>query len=426
MGITRRDILKAAAAGAVLGGVGLPSWALGAKRKTLKVGLCAPLTGEVSAWGLPGLYGCELWADNVNAAGGVKIGGEHYDVEIVSFDNEYLPDKALQGYKKLVAEEGVKMVMMLGGDTWPGVQRWANHAKMLTTTLLPSDLSPDTPYLLAPCEVHPIYNVTGVEWMADNFPNAKTVAMCAQNDSLGIPSVATYEAAFEASNLKLVDTNIFDPSTTDFAPIVTSLLSKNPDVLCLDTAYADFVNLICVQAKNQGYKGKIISCTCDNYPQIIAKTSKEFMDGFIFQFPDFDDPKLNQDFINFHNPNQFYSDYVKRRPGTWTAVSWEYPSILDLWKYGAEMADSPEPMDVLKALKSKPTAPHAFGTADWWGKELWGIDNALVGNWPVVVINAEGKARIQDFRSIPKWWDKHSEVMIKHMRARKQMWDQRA
>lgn len=426
MGITRRDILKAAATGAVLSGVGLPKWALGAKRKTLKIGLCAPLTGEVSAWGLPGLYGCELWADNINAAGGVKLGGEHYDIEIVSYDNEYLPDKALQGYKKLVAEEGVKMVMMLGGDTWPGVQRWANHAKMLTTTLLPSDLSPDTPYLLAPCEVHPIYNVTGVDWLSRKFPQAKTVAMCAQNDSLGIPSVATYEAAFEVAKIKMVDLNIFDPSTTDFAPIVTSLLAKKPDVLCLDTAYADFVNLISVQAKNQGYKGKIISCTCDNYPQIIAKTSKQFMDGFIFQFPDFDDPKLNQKFINFHEPNQFYRDYIKRRPGTWTAVSWEYPSILDLWVYGAKLAQSPEPMNVLKALKSRSTAPHAFGTAEWWGKDLWGVDNALVGNWPVVAINAEGKARIQEFGNIPNWWDKHGKVLIKHMRARKQMWNQRA
>ena len=107
------------------------------------------LTGEVAAWGLPGLYGCEIWAEQVNANGGIKIGSESYNVQFVSYDDEYLPDKALQGAKKLVLEDGVKFIMMLGGDPWPGVQPFANEQKMLVSTLLPSDLSPNTPYLIA-------------------------------------------------------------------------------------------------------------------------------------------------------------------------------------------------------------------------------------------------------------------------------------
>ena len=47
----------------------------------------------------------------------------------------------------------------------------------------------------------------------------------------------------------------------------------------------------------------MISCTADFYEQIIEKTSKEFMEGFIFQFPDFDDPALNDPRINFQNAN---------------------------------------------------------------------------------------------------------------------------
>ena len=101
MGITRRDFLKAAAAGTVLTGIGLPGIAFGANKK-VKIGFLAPLTGEVAGWGLPGLYGCEIWAEWVNAAGGIKIGGDTYMVEFVSFDNEYQPHKALQVGKKLV------------------------------------------------------------------------------------------------------------------------------------------------------------------------------------------------------------------------------------------------------------------------------------------------------------------------------------
>jgi branched-chain amino acid transport system substrate-binding protein len=47
-------------------------------------------------------------------------------------------------------------------------------------------------------------------------------------------------------------------------------------------------------------------------------------------------------------------------------------------------------------MKEGGTGLHAFGEAQWWGEELFGIDNALVGDWPVVVIE-NGKATIKEF-----------------------------
>ena len=87
----------------------------------MKIGFLAPLTGAVAAWGKPGLDGCQIWADWVNAAGGIKIGGEAYKVEFVAYDDEYDPGKARTGAIKLIQEDGVKFIMMLGGDPWPGV-----------------------------------------------------------------------------------------------------------------------------------------------------------------------------------------------------------------------------------------------------------------------------------------------------------------
>lgn len=425
MSMTRRDLLKATAAGAVLTGVGLPVNPVRASDKVVRIGFNAPLTGPVAGWGLPGLHGCKIWAEQINDAGGIQIGDKRYQVEFVAFDNEYSPSKALQGWRRQVLEQDVKMIMMLGGDTWPGVQRFANQAKMLASTLLPSDLNPDAPYLVAPSETHPIYNVTGVQWLADNHPNAKSVAICAQNDSLGKPSVATYLAAFKAAGIEVKDVNFFDMGTTDFAPIVTSMMDKEPDILCWDTAYPDFVKLLTQQAYSQGFDGKIISCTCDNYEQIVEKTSKEFMEGFVFQFPDFDDPALDQDFINFPDPGEFYQKYTKRYPGEWTAVSWEYAAIGQLWKSAAENSGSAEPLDVFKQMQKGNTAPHVFGEASWWGEELWGKANALVGKWPVVTIE-DGKATIQGFYDIRDWMGEKGnlDLLIKEMEKQKLMYYQ--
>ncbi len=396
-----------------------------AAAKTVKIGFLAPLTGDVAAWGLPGLYGCQIWAEWVNKAGGIKIGGESYQVEFVSYDDEAAAEKSKAGAQKLIEDDGVKFIMMLGGDDMPPVVDISNRTGMLVSTLLPSDLSPQTVNLIAPCEVHPIYNVTGVQWLAENKPNLKRAVICAQDDALGRPSVATYLAAFEAAGIEMAaEPLFFEISTTDFAPIMTKLLSAKPDILCLDTAYTDYVHPLCEQAFLQGYKGQIISCTADFYDRILAKTSKEFLEGMIFQFPDFDDPKLESPDINFPKANEFYAEYRKRWPDEWGAVSWEYASIMQLWKAAAEKAGSVEPQDVLKAMKDDGKGPHAFGEARWWGKDLFGIDNALVGNWPVVVIE-NGKAVIKEFKSIPAWWDKHADLMIKHFKAMGEMYNQR-
>ena len=423
--MSRRRMLGTGAAGVAAAGTitRQPKQARAAE-KTVKIGFLAPLTGEVAAWGLPGLYGCQIWAEHVNAAGGLAIGGDQYMVEMVPYDNEYLADKASVGMTQLVFEDGVKFVMMLGGDTMPAAYDIASQADMLVSTLLPSDLTPDTPNLIAPCEVHPIYNVTGVQWLAENKPELKSAVICAQDDSLGRPSVATYQAAFEAAGITVNDTVFFDISTTDFAPVMTSMLSSNPDILCLDTAYADFVNLLCEQAYQQGFTGQIISCTADYYHDIVANTSKEFMEGFIFQFPDFDDPALNDPRINFRDPNAFFAEYSERFPGEWSAVSWEYASIMDLWADAAQKAGSVEPQDVLAAMKEGGTGKHAFGEAEWWGAELFGIDNALVGDWPVVVVR-DGKAEIAEFKNIPAWWEANKDVMIEKFEAMGEMFYQR-
>ncbi len=421
---TKRQFLKRMAATVSTGMiVGLPKMSLAAG-ETIKIGFLAPLTGPVAAWGKPGLDGCQIWAERINAAGGISINGESHPVEFIGYDNEYDPAKARAGASKLVIEDGVKFVMMLGGDPWPGAQPVADRTGMLFSTLLPSDLGPDTTTLIAPAEVHPIYNVTGVQWLAENHPELKSAVICAQDDALGIPSVATYLAAFEASGIANEDPILFDAATTDFAPIVSRMISLNTDIICLDTCYTEFVHPLVEQLFQQGYEGTIISCTADFYQQMIEKTSTEFMEGFVFQFPDFDDPALEQDFINFDDPAGFFSEYNNRHPGEWGAVSWEYASIMDLWKWAAEKANSVEPGDVLASMLESGQGEHAFGTADWWGMDLFGIDHALVGNWPVVVIKG-GKARIQDYKWIPGWYDEFGDILKKYFTQYNLMWDQR-
>lgn len=393
-------------------------------REKVRIGVLAPLTGASAAWGRPGVEGCRIWADWLNAQGGLRIGNQRRLVEIVAFDDEYDPVRAVVGAKYLVLEKEVKIILMLGGDTVPAITNFLSRNKVLATTLLPSDLSPDTPYLIAPCEVHPIYVATGVSWLAENRPELKTVAICAQKDALGLPSLATYKAAFEAAGIQVVKEILYPASQHDMTGIVDAMMSENPDILCWGTAYEPHVHALTEAAFKKGYSGQLLSCTCDNYQGLIDKTSEAFMEGFIFQFPDFDDPALDDPRINFSRPREYYEEFNRRFPGEWSAVSWEYYAILEMWRAAVERIQTVEPLPVLAAIKLGGFSNNVFGEARWRGRDLFGIDHALVGSWPVVEIQ-KGKARIVQLRSVLDWWDENGELLKKYMRAYGQMWDQR-
>ena len=99
----------------------MPRYRLNAA-ESVRVGFLAPLSGEVSAWGEPGYQGCRIWEEWINAEGGLSFDGAYHRIEVIPFDCRYDPDLALAGARKLIFDDGVKVLMMLGGDTFPPVQ----------------------------------------------------------------------------------------------------------------------------------------------------------------------------------------------------------------------------------------------------------------------------------------------------------------
>lgn len=391
---------------------------------TVNIGFLAPLSGQAESWGLPGLHGCRIWEGWLNRAGGLLIGGRRYPIRIHAHDCGSGPDEAHEGAVELVQGHDVKLMMMLGGDDYAAAGDYLTEKRILTSTLLPSDLSPDTPYLIAPSEVHPVYVVTGVDWLTRTQPGLKTVALCAQKDGMGLPSLATYRAAFKAAGVEIVSEIQYPASGGDPAEIVAPMLEANPDILCWCTSYTPMVHAMTEYAHARGFKGRILSCTFDHYDRLVSKLGAEFMEGVTFQFPDFDDPALREKAFFFNQPNVFYEEFNNRYPKSWSAVSWEYAAILDIWHAAVEKAGTVNPVSVLAAMKQLGHVTHAFGSAEWWGTELFGIDNALVGDWPVVSIR-DGKARIEEFGSVPDWLHAHSGALRREMVDLGQMWDQR-
>lgn len=410
--VSRRRFLQGSAGAAVGLSVtaGIPI-SVNAADKVVKVGSVSDLTSDAAGWGLPAYHGYDVWAELTNEAGGMQVGGDTYTVEVVAWDDEFLASKALPGVKKMVLEDDVKLVTMLCSTPVIASQPFLTENNMISATTCTTDLSPDSNYLLSAVEVHPFYVPPTIDWMAKNDPGVKTAALLSQDDELGIPSLATYHLALEMNGIEIVHESRFSLDTMDFAPVMSAALASKPDMLCFDTTYPDFMNLMIEQAYLQGFRGRMAAVTLDNYPQLIEKTSEEFLEGFLFQFPDFDDPRMEAGDINFESPGAFYRRYNEKYPNTWTSQSWTFAAVLELWKTGCQAAGSVEPMDVYAALQAMDPVPQIFGDAHWWGADVFGVNNALVGRWPIVELQ-KGKATIVEMGDVGAWLAEHQDALI--------------
>ena len=415
---TRRQVMKGTAtvAAGLATASAMPRLGRAADEGVIKIGYVGALTGFLAAWGLPGYYGCQLLTEWYNKAGGIKVGNDMYKLELVAYDDEFDPAKSLVGAKKLVLEDEVSFVIGSYASPVRSMQQFLTDNKMVSTTLVQYDTAPEYPYLISVTEPYPYENLAAGIWFTKAHPDLKKVATCSQNDEVGIYGIASFNAIWETAGMESVYTNIFGTDTTDVAPIVSAMLASKPDVMCWGGSWPDFINLLSEQAYLQGWRGPMIANTCDNYWKIIEKTSTEFLEGYTYPYPDFDDPMLQGPDINFPEPERFYKESEERWPGSWNAVSWLYAANMVLWKAAVEAGGSYQPMDVLATLKAMDPMPLAFGPGKWRGMKENGIDNAAVGYWPAVEIKS-GKGTIMEIVNLPPWLDENLDVLLKQYEA---------
>ncbi|MDG1679094.1 MAG: ABC transporter substrate-binding protein, partial [Tateyamaria sp.] len=99
----RRLLIKAALTAASITVLGAS--AAFAENTVLKIGFVGVTSGPAAAWGISNQRSMEARAAWINETGGYTIGDTTYDIEIVSFDDQKDPKRAIAGMEKM-AQEG--------------------------------------------------------------------------------------------------------------------------------------------------------------------------------------------------------------------------------------------------------------------------------------------------------------------------------
>ena len=276
----RRIFLKSTAL-AALTGLSLTgaAWADNAK---LKIGFVGVTSGPAAAWGISNQRSMETRAAWLNELGGVKIGDTTYDVEIVPFDDQKDPKRAIAGMEKM-AQDGVHYVVGPNVDDGAAAVRpvaeqkgiiyfpYAFPKSLYTPPASNAVLGMVANYQSGPA----IY-----KFLAEN-KGVKKVAFVAANESDPLSQRDSGVEAAKALGLDVVSDKVtYQVDTTDFTPVLLPVIQTQPDLLVLSGVSPANAPQLIRSARELGYTG-LISTETGQDASVLAEGAGELANGFI-------------------------------------------------------------------------------------------------------------------------------------------------
>jgi len=318
-GASRRTVLAASLA--VVTGLGLtgcgdrPSEKAAAPTaKPIVIGISLPLTGDFSQPGGEAKRGYEVWAGQVNKAGGLL--GRQVQLKIV--DDASSQDTVVSDYTKLITQDKVDLVLGTFSSllNFPASAVAEKNGKVFVE---PAGGAPDMftrgfkGLFFAQQATAPHQADVFVDWIkslpADQRP--KTAAYPTQDDPFTRPVIETMRKALESAGVKTVYSTVYPPETANFDTIANTIKARNPDLLAQGAVFEDGVGLVRSVIK-VGYSPKLLFQTSapsnsDQYAKGVGQANTEGVFYTVSWSPEAKYP-LNQEFV------QKYREKFNRLP----------------------------------------------------------------------------------------------------------------
>ena len=203
--------------------------------EVLKIGFVGVTSGPAAAWGISNQRSMETRAAWINETGGVEIGGTTYDVEIVAFDDQKDPKRAIAGMEKM-AQEGIHYVVGPNVDDGAAAVRPVaeQNGIMYFPYAFPKSLytAPASNAILGMVANYQSGPAIYKHLMENN--GVKTIAFVAANESDPLSQRDGGVEAAKALGLEVVSDSVtYQVDTTDFTPVILPVLKSRPDLLVL-------------------------------------------------------------------------------------------------------------------------------------------------------------------------------------------------
>ena len=236
---------KAVAVAAAVVGVALAAPAQAGD--TIRIGFGMALTGGLAGAGKAALIAMQVWAEDVNARGGI-LGKQ---VELIYYDDQTNPATVPGIYTKLLDIDEVDFVVSgygtnLIAPAMPIVMQRGLVFPALFGLAVNEKFKYDNYFQIMPAGPAPM-----TDWSRGFFevamaqdPPPKTVALVGADAEFARNAVKGARDNAEEFGLEVIYDESYHPKTADFSPIVNAIQARNPDIVYVGSYPPDTVGMV--------------------------------------------------------------------------------------------------------------------------------------------------------------------------------------
>ena len=247
----------------------------GATGDTIKIGGLAPLTGDVSVYGVAVDNGVKMAVEEINADGGVLW----KQIEYIVYDEKGDATEAVNAYNKLVQSDNV--VAIVGDVTSKPTLAVAQQAAkdkipLITASGTAENITQAGENIFRACFIDPFQGELMASYASKKLEKKTAAIIYNISDDYSKGLYEAFEAAAGDLGIEVVQVEGYGKGTVDFKAQLTNIKSKNPDVIFLPVYYQD-VALIAVQAKELGIEAQFLGA--DGWDGVIGQVDESNMDA---------------------------------------------------------------------------------------------------------------------------------------------------
>ena len=199
----------------------------------IKIGHVGPLTGGIAHLGKDNENGARLAVEEINAAGGLKVGDKTYKLDLVAEDDKADPKEGTLAAQKIVDSGAVAVVGHLNSGTSIPASKIYSDASV--TQISPSATNPKLTEQGFKTTFRVVANDNQQGAVLANYAaeslKAKTIAIIDDRTAYGQGLADVVEKVAKEKGVKVVAREFTNDKATDFNAILTKVRAAKPDVV---------------------------------------------------------------------------------------------------------------------------------------------------------------------------------------------------
>jgi branched-chain amino acid transport system substrate-binding protein len=237
-------------------------FSMGVSADTIKIGLNAPMTGDIPKVGEGAKYASQMWLEDLEAAGGLDVGGTKYDVEVIIEDNESKAQSAVTANTKMITEDEVLAIVgpFASKQAVPAGEVANNYS---TPMVSPWSTNPNTtlerPFVFRGCFLDPFQGPVVANFITEEFGFTKAGVLydIASDYPKGLAEF--FKQAWENihGDGSVVAYESFTTKDTDFSSQLTTIINSGAEFFFTPQYYNE-IALIVQQAHQLGWDKPIV------------------------------------------------------------------------------------------------------------------------------------------------------------------------